>query len=186
MPRVNDAETVWARRASFFWTVISLVIIVACFIALSYLGSVSTANNQTTSLDGSACFEPYPSLTRGRSSYLNSTTPLRCRLYLERARTEEARAKGLSGRQSLGYTEGMLFEFDESGIHCMWMKDMHIPIDMIWLNEEKRIVKIEENVEPSTYPKSFCNEDLPAKYVIETNTKVSGALGLKVGQQVTF
>src|SRR4051812_42406436 len=49
------------------------------------------------------------------------------------ADTETLREKGLSGRQSLSDTQGMLFIFQEEGIHSFWMKDMLIPLDMIWL-----------------------------------------------------
>jgi uncharacterized protein len=57
------------------------------------------------------------------------------------------REQGLSGRESIGINEGMLFLFDEPGIYGFWMKGMNFPIDIIWIAGEE-IVGVEENVEP--------------------------------------
>jgi hypothetical protein len=62
-------------------------------------------------------------------------------------RDEAARARGLSGRASLGVNEGMLFLFDEAGYHSFWMKGMTFPIDIVWI-AGNRIVGFEERVSP--------------------------------------
>jgi hypothetical protein len=62
-------------------------------------------------------------------------------------RTEAEREKGLSGRSDLNVNEGMLFVFDEAEVHPFWMKDMEIPIDVIWIRNG-RIVGFTENVDP--------------------------------------
>lgn len=59
------------------------------------------------------------------------------------------RQKGLSGRNSLGINEGMLFVFPKKGNYGFWMKDMVFPIDIIWIADNK-IVGIEENVQPES------------------------------------
>lgn len=87
-------------------------------------------------------------------------------IYLEKATTPEALQKGLSGRKTLAKNRGMLFIFDKPGTYCMWMKDTLIDLDMLWLDENKVVTKIKENVSPNSYPERFCAEK-PAKYVIE-------------------
>lgn len=57
------------------------------------------------------------------------------------------REQGLSGRESIGINEGMLFVFDEPGMHGFWMKGMKFPIDIVWIAGD-RIVGVEGNVEP--------------------------------------
>ncbi|MEX1014316.1 MAG: DUF192 domain-containing protein [Candidatus Paceibacterota bacterium] len=57
--------------------------------------------------------------------------------------------KGLSGRESIGINEGMLFLFDEASIKTFWMKDMNFPIDIVWIRDNK-VVGIEENVKPES------------------------------------
>lgn len=81
----------------------------------------------------------------------NEKTPLRVTV-LER---QGERERGLSGRESLAPTEGMLFVFPESGYHAFWMKDMQFPIDIIWVAADGTIVDIAPVVRPETYPKTF-------------------------------
>jgi uncharacterized membrane protein (UPF0127 family) len=92
---------------------------------------------------------------------------------------------GLGNRTSLPLNEGMLFVFIVPAIQCFWMKDMHFPIDMIWLNAGKEIVYIEANVSPDTYPRTFC-PPYQAQYVIELNSGQAQALKLKVGNLLEF
>lgn len=63
------------------------------------------------------------------------------------ARDPKARERGLSGRSSLGVNEGMLFIFEEAGRHPFWMRGMRIPVDIVWIRQN-RIVGFEENVPP--------------------------------------
>lgn len=101
---------------------------------------------------------------------------------VERADTNEKRVKGLSNRESLPTQNAMVFVFDTPDNQCFWMKGMKFAIDMIWLNENKEIIKIESNVTPETYPKSFCAEN--TKYVIEINTGLANNLGLRLGDKI--
>lgn len=57
------------------------------------------------------------------------------------------REKGLSGRETIGVNEGMLFLFDKEGKYSFWMKGMRFPIDIIWIRGG-RIVGFEENIDP--------------------------------------
>jgi uncharacterized protein len=79
--------------------------------------------------------------------------------------------RGLSGRKSLKSDEGMLFVFPEPTTPAFWMKDMRFAIDIIWLDENKKIVDIERNISPDTYPKKF-SPPVPVRYVLETNPGV--------------
>lgn len=89
--------------------------------------------------------------------YLSGTTPNKystpikigdIEIIVEVVNTPESRAKGLSDRKSLCNNCGMLFDFGvEDTIPGFWMKDMLIPIDIIWINDGS-IVGIENNVHP--------------------------------------
>jgi uncharacterized membrane protein (UPF0127 family) len=91
--------------------------------------------------------------------------------------------KGLGGLVDMPQDQGMLFLSDTSNNQCYWMKDMHFAIDIIWLSAEKKINYIEHNVQPKTYPKSFCH---PAKYVIELNAGEAAYNRLKLNQAIKF
>ena len=101
--------------------------------------------------------------------------------YLQRADTPQLRAQGLSGRKMLKQDEGMLFEYGSMGTRCMWMKDMHVPIDIVWLDAAKRVAAMERRIFPSTFPQQFCHQ---GSYVIEI--PIGSSHGITPGQQVQF
>ena len=73
----------------------------------------------------------------------------------EIADTQEKRELGLSGRPALPADQGMLFVFDQPGRHGFWMKDVNFPIDIVWLDENKRTISITKNLQPNSYPQLF-------------------------------
>lgn len=99
---------------------------------------------------------------------------------LEVVTTEQAKSQGLSDRVGMARNHGMLFQYANQGTRCFWMKDMHFPLDIIWLNAQNQVLKIESNVSPDTYPHPFCAS--PAQNVIELNA--GEARSLRVGQMV--
>jgi hypothetical protein len=101
------------------------------------------------------------------------------------ADTETLQARGLSGRASLSDSDAMIFVFPKLGNYSFWMKDMLIPIDMVWLDEKGRVVTIASNVSPETYPKSYTSTT-KAQYVVELRANMANDIGLKVGDIITF
>ena len=83
------------------------------------------------------------------------------------ASTTQDRTKGLSNTPYLPEGVVKLFVFDESETWSFWMKDMNYSIDIIWIDDVGKIVHIEENVTPDSYPNSFVPNQ-SAKYVVET------------------
>lgn len=69
------------------------------------------------------------------------------KIFVEIADTEQKREQGLSGRDSIGENEGMMFLFSEKGKYGFWMKGMSFPIDIIWINGNS-VVGVEKNVDP--------------------------------------
>lgn len=104
---------------------------------------------------------------------------------LEVADTVKTQSKGLSGRKSMPRNEGMLFVFPREGKQCFWMKDMHFSLDMIWLNEHQKVVSIDRNVSPGTYPQQFCG-DASTMYVIELNAGQASKEGIVRGDTLNF
>lgn len=86
----------------------------------------------------------------------------------EIADTPATRLQGLSGRQVLPENHAVLFDFGHAAYPSMWMKDMHFPLDFIWVDEDQTIVGITTNVAPDTYPQTFAPPE-PARFVIEVN-----------------
>lgn len=102
--------------------------------------------------------------------------------YLEIAQNNQTRKKGLSDRQELCSNCGMLFIFDQESQHSFWMKNTHIPLDIIWLNSNQEIVKI-INAAPIDSETIYTNKD-PAKYTIELPANESLKLKLQIGDTI--
>ncbi len=102
------------------------------------------------------------------------------RVNLEVADKNSNRMVGLSGREFLMFDEGMIFVFPVAGIHGFWMKDMNFPIDIAWVDEDFRVVHIENSVLPSTYPKIF-RPEVDSNYVIEVVSGFFKSHEIKVG-----
>lgn len=93
--------------------------------------------------------------------------------------------QGLSGVESLSEFEGKLFIFPKEDYYGMWMKDMLFPIDIIWIDNDLRIVHIEENVSPATFPDTFATP-VPARFVLETNAFFAKSANVEVGDVVSL
>ncbi len=75
---------------------------------------------------------------------------------LWQAKTPDQKMHGLSGVNKMPTNRGLLFYFypEESG--CLWMKDMRFSLDMVWLDYYGKVLKVEHNASPDTYPQTFC------------------------------
>lgn len=103
---------------------------------------------------------------------------------VELARTEPERERGLMHRTSLPPDAGMLFLFDESADHTFWMKNTLLPLDMVFIDDDGRIVGIVESAEPlTTVPRSV---GAPSRYVLEVNGGWARAHGVRPGDRVRF
>jgi len=92
-----------------------------------------------------------------------------------------SRVRGLSGRESLPEDSGMLFVFSELDFHGIWMKDMNFSLDIIWFDENLRVVNIKREATPESYPTVF-RPTTKSLYVLEVNTGFAEKAGIKIGQ----
>ncbi len=104
---------------------------------------------------------------------------------VELAVTPEEQEQGLMFRKNLNQDEGMLFVFKEEGEHSFWMKNTLIPLDIIWINQNKEVVFISENTQPCS--ENHCvsiNPDKKAQYVLELKGGRVRDIGLKIGDKM--
>lgn len=115
--------------------------------------------------------------------------PDRTRVTVEIADTDAARQRGLMFREKLGPTEGMVFLFDEPGYHAFWMKNTLIPLDMIWLDDQQRIVGLLDWVPPCKADPcpSYTAPGSPiASSVVEVQAGFIKRHAVKVGDRLEF
>ncbi|OGF40462.1 hypothetical protein A2477_01915 [Candidatus Falkowbacteria bacterium RIFOXYC2_FULL_47_12] len=98
------------------------------------------------------------------------------------ADTPAARGRGLMFVTKLNPDAGMLFIFAQSDVYPFWMKNTLIPLDIIWLDENKKIVFIKNNAQPCGA--DVCLNIVPpaaARYVLEVNANTAERLNWESG-----
>jgi uncharacterized membrane protein (UPF0127 family) len=106
---------------------------------------------------------------------------------VEVAADDATRQQGLMYRDRMPETNGMIFIFQQSAEYPFWMKNTLIPLDMVWIDEGKRIVHVTSDVQPCkadpcpSYPPNAI-----ARYVLETAAGVAAKHKLAAGQTLRF
>ena len=103
---------------------------------------------------------------------------------VEIANTKELRESGLMFRTKLEKKEGMLFIFPYEKIIKMWMKNTQIPLDIIFISEDKKIVDIVENAKEMS--DTIIVSKVKSKYVLEINSGLVKHLNINIGDNLNF
>lgn len=106
------------------------------------------------------------------------------RFRVEVARTSAEQAQGLMFRTEMGPNEGMLFPTDRPQARSFWMKNTVIPLDIIFIGTDGRIVNVEANTVP--YSEEPRRSDGPVKAVLEINAGRAAELGIAPGDMVEW
>ena len=85
-------------------------------------------------------------------------------------------------RRYLPDDRGMLFDFGKDEVVQMWMKNTYIPLDMVFVGRDGRVVSIAADTEPLS--ERTISSGGPVTGVIELNAGAAAKMGLKVGDQV--
>jgi len=106
------------------------------------------------------------------------------RVRVELARTSAEQARGLMFREQLEADAGMLFIYEAERNLVFWMKNTLIPLDMIFISREFRVVGVIENAEPQT--ETFRRIDRPSQFALEVNAGFAAENGITLGTEVEF
>ena len=103
---------------------------------------------------------------------------------VEVAKTIEERRTGLMYRKKLYNNEGMLFIFPREKIIQLWMKNTYIPLDVIFISENKVIVDIKKNMEKLS--ETIVKSKVKSRYALEFNAGLINKLDIEIGDKVLF
>jgi uncharacterized membrane protein (UPF0127 family) len=101
------------------------------------------------------------------------------------ANDNSTRSRGLMEVSSMRDNQGMLFIFPDNDYRTFWMKDTLIPLDMIFIDQEKKVVNIESNTTPNRTDIHYSSK-YPAMYVLEVNAGVASANSITNGSTLNF
>ncbi len=125
--------------------------------------------------------EYYTFTKEGELTFTDSIGILKAKINLEIADTPYERELGLMNRKEMKENEGMLFIFPVQQLQSFWMRNTLISLDMIFVNDEKRIVTIHKNTKilsDQSYPSSQ-----PSLYVIEVLAGFTDRHNILVGDK---
>jgi uncharacterized membrane protein (UPF0127 family) len=106
---------------------------------------------------------------------------------LELAHTPEEQAQGLMFRESLPEKTGMLFLFPDKGVHRFWMKNTMIPLDMIWMDAEGKVLFVSADTPPcKADPCPSYGPESPAAMVLEIAGGKAAREKIGVGSVLQF
>jgi uncharacterized membrane protein (UPF0127 family) len=101
---------------------------------------------------------------------------------VEVVRTPEEQAQGLMFRESLPARHGMLFPFAPPGVHRFWMKNTMIPLDMVWLDADGKVLFVSADTPPcKADPCPSYGPETPSSSVLEIAGGMAAKEGVKPG-----
>ena len=133
--------------------------------------------------------ESMPSAGSNPPRLIPVKTPSGTVIQAEIADTPQKRATGLMYRDHLKKDHGMMFFFDQAQEWTFWMKNTLIALDLIWMDEKKRVIHIERNVPICTRTDDSCPQYRPndgALYVLEIAAGTVDGLKIEKGSKLQF
>ena len=110
-------------------------------------------------------------------------TPIKT-LDVEFAETDYERQTGLMYRKSMEDSQSMLFIFKSALPQNFYMKNTFIPLDIIYIDQHKKIVSFQKNAKPLN--EEGLPSEVPAMYVLEIKAGLADAWNLEVGDRISF
>ena len=102
---------------------------------------------------------------------------------VEWQQTEAERERGLMDRKSMPRDHGMLFDFRPNPVPVVfWMKDTYLPLDMIFIGADGRVVNVKHDAKPMD--ETMIPSNAPTLGVLEVDAGVAKAIGVEVGDKV--
>jgi uncharacterized membrane protein (UPF0127 family) len=106
------------------------------------------------------------------------------RVSVEIARTPEEQERGLMFRRSLEPSAGMLFLYGQDRVHSFWMKNTFIPLDIVFIGSDLRVMGAVQDAEPLTTSARAIGS--PSRHVLEVNAGFVRTHGIEPGTRVRF
>ncbi len=105
-------------------------------------------------------------------------------LDVEFAETDYEVQTGLMYRNSMEDKQSMLFIFPDVAMHSFYMKNTEFPLDILFIDENKKIASFQKNAQPLN--ESSLSSIVPVKYVLEINAGLSDQWNLSEGDSISF
>jgi uncharacterized protein len=174
--RKNQKSQELQKQRKLHWYDVTILFMVAAAI-IYFLFSQNLFNKKITDTD-------YVFKKEGTLTFTDSLGIVKTKIDIQIANNEYDRELGLMFRKHMQENRGMLFIFPQEGVQSFWMHNTYIPLDMIFVNANDKIVTI-QNADKTLTDQTYSSIK-PAQYVIEVNLGFAKKYGLKVGDKISW
>jgi uncharacterized membrane protein (UPF0127 family) len=102
------------------------------------------------------------------------------------AYTQDERDKGYAGIETIPNNQALILAYASDGKWPIWMKDMKVSIDIVWMSSDKKVVFITKNASPDGGEKAVYVPSTNARYVIELPAGTVANDAIAVGRSAIF
>ncbi len=174
MKKQNHVKGKITNRKKIYYAV-GVLAIIAVYV-ISFI--IPTKTDQSTEET------EYKFMKEGSLTFTDSLNNSITKIDLEIADTDFDRQLGLMFRKSMETNQGMLFIFPVQETLSFWMRNTYLPLDMIFVNADKKIVTIHKNTKTLS-DQSYASTE-PAKYVVEVVAGFTDKFSVKVGDKINW
>lgn len=165
-----------------FSVILAIVIILIFYFVIKLIPTNSVENSKEDikeEVDNSVIFKK-----QGTLSFINKEGNVLSTIDMELADNNLKRMQGLMYRKEMAENQGMLFVFEIQDLQSFWMKNTILPLDIIFVNVNREIVKIHKHTTPfstESYP-----SEKPSMYVVEVNAGYTDKYGITEGDKINW
>ncbi len=178
----KEKESIFKNRP--FTVVMAFVILLILIFIIKLIPTSTPETTNMQKLDKQETSTEIVFKKEGTLSFIGNDGKVLSSIDIELADTDAKRIQGLMYRKTMDINQGMFFIFPIELPQSFWMKNTILSLDIMYVNVDKKIVKIHKNAVP------FSEESLPsiepALYVVEVNAGYSDKFGIKEGDTINW
>jgi uncharacterized protein len=164
---------------------LSLLVLGISVFVLSYMCACEKEKHNTTSSISADSLNEVKFHREGELAFISKESRKKIKtIDIEIADTPEELEAGLMYRRTMADTEGMLFVFEKAKARLFWMKNTYLPLDMIFVDKDMKIVKIEKKKTPMSEKRIPTGKNM--LYTVEVNAGFCDRYGINVGDYIQF
>lgn len=174
MKKQHPVKSKTADKKKIYYAIGAIVLLAVYVIAFIIPTSTDSVTEETE----------YKFMKEGSLTFTDSLNNPITKIDMEIADTDFDRQLGLMYRKSMEMDQGMLFIFPVQEMQSFWMRNTFIPLDMIFVNSDKKIVTIHKNTQILS-DQSYASTE-PAQYVVEVVAGFTDKFSIKVGDKINW
>ena len=164
---------------------ILLIGAIICFLAALIVPNLTGQQGGYQGISASGKIEEPPFTKHGTLTFwVSNTDSARATFDIEIAQDNYHRSMGLMHRRSMSPEQGMLFVFDTPQPLSFWMKNTHIPLDMVFVSSDLRVVNFHQNTTPLV--EQHYKSTALAQYCIELNAWTTRTYNIQPSDSVSW